>query len=693
MQPAADKHQTLCAAAIGLLLALVTFALFWPAVGHEFINYDDHEYVAANLRVQAGLTPQGVGWAFRTTHTGNWHPLTWLSLMLDTSLFGRSPAGYHFTNILLHAANAALLFALLRLATGSLWRSAIVAALFAWHPLHVESVAWIAERKDVLCAFFGFFSLLFYVRYAQSQIANRKSQIVNYALSLFLFACGLLSKPMLVTWPFLMLLLDWWPLRRLAIGDWRSAIYRLVGEKLPFFALTAASCVVTYLAQHAHKAVAPLTDLSIAGRLGNATLAYAAYLGKTFWPARLAVFYPLTWQQVWWHVALAVLLLAGLSGLALWRWRRQPYLFTGWFWFLGTLVPVIGLVQVGVQAMADRYTYLPLIGLFIALVWTAGEWAAGRRLPKLAIATLAVLALAACVWRTSGQLALWRDSETLFRHALAVTRDNYIAHLNLGIAQMAAGRVDAAIASYRESLRIKPDFGSTYNCLGIALFTQGRDAEAVESFITALRYISTPWTVRNNIGNVHLDRGRFDEAVVEYQHALRLKPDFIEAAYNLGRALASQGRNVEAIRQFQETLRFAPNYAPAHFQLGLLLAQTGDKAGALEHWRAAARLSPDWLSPLNSLAWVLATDSEASFRNGQEAVALAERAARLTRFRRFDVLDTLAAAYAENGRFAEAAQTAQKALELAGESGNEKLTGEIRKRLEAYQTGRPWREP
>jgi protein O-mannosyl-transferase len=694
---------TLPAALLGLLLALAVFVVYGPVTGHGFINYDDPEYAAANPQVQAGLAWSGVQWAFTSTDTGNWIPLTRLSLMLDAALFGHGPAGFHFTNLLLHALNAVLLFLLLLRLTGARWRSALVAALFALHPLHVESVAWIAERKDVLSAGFGLLALLFYIRSARAERLNRKSQIVNYLLALFLFACSLLAKPMLVTLPFVLLLLDFWPLERVAGfrvpgsgvpaaqgGLDTGNMWQLFREKIPFLLLSVAVSVIAIRAQKAHGALAPLAELPLAARLGHVFPADAAYLAKTFWPADLAVFYPLTGPAGGLRLAGAVLLVLGGSALAVWRMRRQPYLFAGWFWFLGTLVPVIGLVQVGVQSMADRYTYVPLTGLFIMVVWGGAEWCARLALPRFVPAAVAAGVLAACAVRTAGQLEYWKDSETLFRHALAVTKDNYIAYLNLGLAQFDAGHPDEAIASYGRSLAINPDFGNTHNCLGVALAARHRLDEAAEHFNAALRTMPEPWKAHSNLGNVRLEQRRFPEAVAEYQLALQLCPGNIDALHNLGRAFALQGRNAEARKQFEAAIRLEPGYGPEYFQLGLVLAGQGDTAGAIREWQAALDLAPDWASPLNSLAWALATGKDPAVRDPVRAVRLAEHAASVTRFKSPEVLDTLGTAYAAAGQFPRAILFAQQALARVPADG--KMAAEIRARLESYRAGKAWSE-
>ncbi|MGO9476350.1 MAG: tetratricopeptide repeat protein, partial [Limisphaerales bacterium] len=555
-----------------LLLVAVTLAVYWPVIHCESLNYDDPDYFTSNVHVQAGLTLPGVIWAFTTGHASNWHPLTWLSLMLDVDLFGKGPAGPHFTNLLFHLANTVLLFLLLRQMTSAPWRSAMVAALFALHPVHVESVAWISERKDVLSAFFGLLALWFYAGYARrvagdqwpafappdsSPVTRHPSRF--YWLALVFFACGLMSKPMLVTLPFVMLLLDWWPLQRVTGDQWQvPGILRLFREKWPFFVLSAISCGVTFIVQQAGGAVTPLARVPLAERLGNVFVSYARYLELTFRPEPLAVIYPYPGH---WSIRLVLCSAALFMGLGIvavcWR-RKHPFATVGWFWFAGMLVPVIGLVQVGVQAMADRYTYLPLTGLFILLVWGVGAIGRVLKVPNPPMFFLAVIILAACAWRTRGQLGYWRDNETLFRHTIAVTKENYVALNNLGSSLSRQGRLGEATNYYLESLRINPDNPD----------------------------------VLYNWGNAMTRLGRLDEAIGSYRHALQIDPKRDDALNNLGFALAAQKQFADAIECFEAALKLNPDYADAHNNLGTVLFMQHQFDGAVQHFREAVRLDP-----------------------------------------------------------------------------------------------------
>jgi protein O-mannosyl-transferase len=554
---------------ICLLLAVGVLLVFGQTLRYDFINYDDEQYFSTNPEVQNGLTPGGVAWAFQTTYAANWHPLTWLSFMLDVELYGSGPAGPHFTNAFLHAVNTVLLFLLLQRLTGADWRSAVVAALFGLHPLHVESVAWVSERKDVLSGLFFMLTLWTYASYV-SHKAGPAFRL--YLLSLFLFALGLMSKPMLVTLPFVLLLLDYWPLERFRMCDSPFAIRRLAWEKVPFFVLGAISCAVTFVAQRG--AVQPLAHISLGIRLVNAAVSYVRYLYKMFWPVNLAIPYP---HHGYWSVGmfgLSVALILAAVMFALQFRHKFPFLITGWFWYLGMLVPTIGLVQVGMQSMADRYTYLPLIGVFILLVWGAGMAVERWRLPTPVIGGLALLVLAAGTARTLDQLRYWQNSGTLFRHAVAVTKGNQVAYYNLGEFYFSQGRLDEAIANYREAIQINPGYDDALNNLGAALAMKGELDEAIVRIRESIHYRPDKPDAYYNLGNVFVMQHKLDEAVSRYTDALRLKPNYPEAHNNLANVLLTQGHPNEAIHHYQEALRWNPNHEGAKRQLRALGAPT-----------------------------------------------------------------------------------------------------------------------
>jgi protein O-mannosyl-transferase len=582
-----------------LLLAATTLAVWWPAVRCDFLNYDDPEYFTANPQVQTGLTWTNAVWAFTTGHASNWHPLVWLSLMLDVECFGKGPFGPHFTNLLFHTANTVLLFLLLRRLTATTWRSALVGAFFTFHPVHVESVAWVSERKDVLSAFFGLLSLLCYTHYAQHRpgVEDRKSKAIpaldpRFLLAWFSFALGLMSKPMLVTLPLVMLLLDYWPLARVPGGPGRLTSARLVLEKAPFLVLSAVSCVVTFVVQQKGGAVATLVKIPLAGRIENAFVAYARYLDKTFWPATLATPYPLPGQWPVGQVLLAVALFAGLCGIALVLRKRFPFVFTGWFWFVIMLVPVIGLVQVGNAAMADRYTYLPLIGVFIVLVWGLGKAVAIWRLPQPVATVLALSLLLAGAWRTRIQIGYWHDSSALFTHTLAVTENNYVAENDLGTWLSKNGQVREAMDHFRRSLQIEPANADALFNLGNAYVKMGDWDEAIANYRLSLKVAPAQADLLSNLGLALASKRQYAEAVTNFEAALKLKPDSAETHNNLAAILFMEHRFDEAAQHYREALRLTPDDPRIYANLGDTLARLNQIPEAVKCYQEALRLNP-----------------------------------------------------------------------------------------------------
>jgi tetratricopeptide (TPR) repeat protein len=581
------------------VLALVTLFVYLPAFHYGFVRFDDPEYVSANPIVQAGWTAQGFGWAFTTMTAGNWHPLTWLSLMLDRQWFG--PGAHHGVNVLLHAANAVLLLALLLRLTGAFWESALAAALFAWHPLRVESVVWISERKDVLSAFFGLLALLAYTAHARCREGARPApRGAAYGWALACFALGLLAKPMLVTLPFAFLLLDYWPLGRAPSLDPRRREWRaLLLEKVPFFVLAAASCAVTLAAQHHAGAVVSLGHFPPSARLENALIAYVRYVQLSVWPSGLAVFYPVSFPVPALEVPACALALAAATALALATRTSRPYLVVGWLWFLGMLVPVIGLVQVGSQSLADRYTYLPQIGLWLAAAFALGEAARKTRWGPVAAGSAASLALAACLWATVRQIPVWRDSETLFRHAMDVSRNNFLAENNLGAELDDDGRPGEAVPMLEDASRLNPRNPDIHNNLGLALERTDRVGEAVEQFQEAARLETGSAKTLENLGNALLEAGRPLDALPVYRKATDLDPGDADALNNLGLALLESGRAEDAIGPLDTAIRLNPGYPQAHADLGAALGQSGQLQNALKEYATALRLEPA-LSQANS---------------------------------------------------------------------------------------------
>jgi tetratricopeptide (TPR) repeat protein len=546
-----------------MVLAAITLAVYAPLRHHDVVNLDDDLYVANNPWVREGVSWDAIAWALGARHAANWHPVTWISHMLDFELMGPAPGAHHLVSLALHVTSTMVLLLLLERITGCLWRSVFVAAMFGLHPLHVESVAWLAERKDVLSTLFWLLATCAYVAY------SRRSSLGWYLGALCLFALGLMSKPMLVTLPFTLLLLDYWPLGRFAPGSAatvsesaRTAM-RLVGEKIPFLLLSMTSSAITFVAQQQGGAVAPLDRLSFGTRVANATVSYVIYLRQTVWPEGLSVFYPYREDVAGWQVAAAGLVLAAATGLSLFLARRCPPVTVGWLWYLGTLLPVIGLVQVGNQAHADRYTYVPLIGIFIIAAWGAptlvGRWT--RRRAALTAVGAAVVLASAVMARS--QLATWKNSESLYRHALAVTRNNSLAHYNLALFLSQERRPEEAIAHYEDALRIKPTLKDARYNLANVYYRAGKIAEAARHYAEVLRLDPLDPGAYNGLANARALEGRLDEALQLYTEALRIRPDYAEAHSNLAVLLARLGRTEEAAAHYAEALRIRPDYARA----------------------------------------------------------------------------------------------------------------------------------
>lgn len=586
-------------------IAGITLLVFGPTVHHAFVNFDDNMYVYDNPAVTAGLSISGVVWAFTHVYAANWHPLTWISHMCDCQLYGLNPAGHHLTNILIHTTTAVALFLVLRELTGYQWRSAFVASVFAIHPLRVESVAWIAERKDLLSGLFFMLTIAAYSRYARARSPAR------YATVLLSFAIGLMCKPMLVTLPFVLLLLDYWPLDRFRV----STAPRILVEKLPFFVMAGTSCVITVLAQT--QALQPVSRIAVQSRLENSIISYIDYVRQMFWPANLAVLYP--WEEARLGLArtslcLTFLLLISLVVFAL---RHRRYLVTGWLWYLIMLIPVIGILQVGNQARADRYTYLPQIGLYLMLTWLVADLCIRIRWQHLVLAGISGIVLLGLVLSARAQVSYWQDSISLWSHALACTTDNSVAEKDAADAYYANGNVDAAIEHIQKALRIDPNQASVHSSLGV----------------------------------FYLEIGRVDESLAQLQKALELEPNSGDAYYNLGNTYLKMRRIREAINQYDNALA----------------------------------INPDDIEASNNLAWVLAASPNSSIRDAFKAVRLAEHADALTHHQRARIAATLAAAYAEAGRFGEATQVGRRALQqaIAVDGGQ---ASAIREQLAVYES-------
>lgn len=663
---------------VALLLALITLAAYLPVSHHSFLSYDDRTYVTNNRVVQNGLTWSGIKWAFTTSRGGFWHPLTWLSHMLDCELFGLNSAAQHYVNVLFHTANTILLLLLFFRLTGALWSSAFVAALFAWHPLHVESVAWLAERKDVLSTFLGMLALLAYARYAQAPCSKPQSPDSGAAvaslgppgyanrgpfyfwLALICYVLGLMAKPMLVTLPFVMLLLDFWPLRRisnLSMASFRTGA-RLTFEKWPFFLFAVIASVLASFAERNAGMTVSLQQVPLLLRLENVPVSYVEYLGKTVWPANLSVMYPLPRHLPWAEVTAAVIFLITITWFA-WRLRRRcPYLLVGWFWFLGTLVPVIGLVQLNFQALGDHYTYFPLIGIFVATAFGMKDLIDYLRINVIPVAVMAGSVLATCLIITAHQLSYWRNDETLFSHAVAVAKDNAGARLNLGAAFAAEGRFPEAVEQFQLAVRISPSDAMAHILLGQSFAKMGNTTEALvecQQAQTVLSLNSQQPLLHYYLGSLLARLGRLDEAMNQYDQAAQFASDNPDLFYEMAKLLLLQGHDDHAVDKLRESLRLDPYQVPA----------------------------------LVLLAEILASDDQSQIRDGKEALVLAEKANALTDGRQPSVLEALAMAYAETGRFEAAQQVERAAIQLARDTGSE--TDNMSRRLTLYQSGQPYR--
>jgi tetratricopeptide (TPR) repeat protein len=770
----ARDPQAVQAVCICVFLALAVLAVFGQTAHFDFVDYDDRENVYANPVVAQGLSVKAVGWAFTHVQTFNWIPLTTLSHMLDCQLFGLHAGGHHLVNVLFHAASAVLLFLLLRQMTGSLWRSAFVAALFAVHPLRAESVAWVSERKDVLSAFFFLLAIGAYVR--QARQPSRAGPVVVFLL----FALGLLAKSMVATLPFVLLLLDYWPLGRMEErlkaegrrlkeegGEQRIPrsdnapcapepprasspsppqtcggegwgeeaptrfmgrlaglpFWELVKEKIPLFALAAASCVATalvpgLLTTDAHQP--PLFD-----RLGNALVAYVVYLGQMVCPAGLATPYgrPLNGQPVW-KVCLAFLLLAAISaGVVVWR-KRRPYLLAGWLWYLGMLLPVIGVVQITTAAAhADRYTYLPGIGLALAATWAVADWSTGWKHRRLVLGGLMLAVIGSLAVCAHIQTSYWKDSASLWTRALACTSDNFVALNNQGTALVQQGKLEEAIAHFKKSLEIAPSNAEALNNLGNALAMQGADDAAIAQYEKALAIRPGYNSAHYNLGNMLLKHGRLDEAIAHFKKSLEIAPEHAESLNGLGYALVLKGdlngamacfekaaalsldplarwcslgdgflqKGVweAAIACYQQAIKINPRSADVCANLGMALYRKGQTKEAIDCLQQALEINPSQLYAQNNLALLLATAPEPSLRNAARAVALATQASQLSGGGNPVILHTLAVAYAADGNYSLAADTARRALALAAAQKKDALAATLQQEIKLYEAKTP----
>ena len=686
---------------IFLLLVIATLIAYWQVMSHGFVSFDDPSYILNNRHVKDGLTLKGIRWAFSFTGISYWHPLTWLSHMLDCQLYGLTPGMHHSTNLILHIVNGLLLFQVLKLVTGALWRSAFVAALFLLHPLNVESVAWVAERKNVLSTFFWMTTMWAYVGY------THRPGCFRYLLVLLLFVLGLMAKPMLITLPFVLLLLDYWPLCRFKLPQIRrecnaqtgafensgfqgTTLLRLIGEKLPMIVFLPVSLYLS-LASVTYVISMGLVPMKL--RIANALISYPTYILKMIWPLHLSVFYPYPKAIPWWQAAGAGLLLICIFVPAFLAVRTRPYFTVGWLWYMGTLLPAIGLTQTGLwPAMADRFAYVPVIGLFFIISWGVNEILAGEGNKSLFLAIFAVTILSALTVCTRFQVSHWRNSIALFEHAVEVTGNNYVAYEKLGEAMDEQHMVAEAIRHYNKSLQINPDFWPTHLNIGVALRKEGKLHEALEHLYRVLSLKPDSVEAHIELGITLEAQGSLTQAVTHYFEALRIKPDFLKAHISLGNCMARQGNVKDAVYHYHEALRIDPAYAGAYINLGKIYKGQNNIKDAILYYRKALQYSPNMVQALYNLSLIYAGHEDEEFRNGRKAVELAEELCKITGYDQPFALDALAMAYAETGQFKKAVLTAQKALDLALSHSPEELVAGIEKRLQLFRRGHPYRQ-
>jgi tetratricopeptide (TPR) repeat protein len=579
--------------ALCLALVLSTLAVYSQTYNHGFIAYDDDQYVYENTTVKNGLTLPNIKWAFTTFYYANWHPLTWLSHMTDCELFGPSPGLHHGMNLFFHIANILLLFAIFMRVTRRPWRSFCIAGIFALHPLHVESVAWISERKDVLSTLFGMLSLYFYVLYTE------KPAKLNYALMVLNFALSLMAKPMLVTLPFIFLLLDIWPLKRIQTPSFRNN-RALIGEKIPLFALALVSSALTYMAQRGYGAVIPLVNLPLPQRIGNAAISYCLYLGKAFWPSRLAVLYPIQLPAIS-AVIFALIILLTITIIAMFSFKKRPYVLIGWLWYIGMLIPVIGIVQVGVQSMADRYTYLPLVGISVALVWLFADIGEDRHIRKGIIITITCALFLCLGWQAFRQTAYWKSSQSLFEHTLAVTDRNFTIHNNLGGVLERKGLFDDAMVHYKKALSINENFAEAHANLGFDLMREGNFEEAGPHLFDAVRINPKAPKAQGDLGTLLAAQGKFAESITHFEKCLQTVPDYPEIQCNLCYALLQLKRPGEALLHCTKALQLIPGFTDAHYNLGMVFAAMGKNAEAAAEFSNVLAADPNNPAAKNAL--------------------------------------------------------------------------------------------
>ena len=662
---------------VGLIVA--TLLAYEPIRHNDFVNYDDRAYITENPKVTGGITLQSIIWAFTNSHMGNWHPLTMLSHIADCQLFGLHPLGHHLVSVAIHIVNALLLLWILNSITGSLWPSAFVAAIFALHPLQVESVAWAAERKTVLSGLFWLLTMAAYIHY------TKRPGTARYILLFLVYGLCIMTKPVVVTLPFVLLLLDYWPLGRI------ETTYKgqLITEKIPLLALSVTLSVMTLIAQRDGGAFAYIEKMALDSRIANMFVSYIKYIGKMIWPSRLAVFYPYNLSVA--TTVICALLFVLITALSIYTGRRGKYIMTGWLWFVGTMVPMMGLIQAGAQAMADRYMYISMLGLLFIVAWAVKDLVASRPRWKVVAAITAVVVLSSATTLTRLQVGRWRSSLTLFDYALKVTENNEVAESNYGSALFEAGRLDEAILHLNKALSITPNIAEARDNLGRIYAKQGKLNEAIACFTELINRKHRTAEVYYNLAIALGKQKRYDEAIKHLAKVLQLNPTYPDAYNKMGFALQLTGRPNEAIKYLNEGLKISKDQE-TYANLGSAYIQVGKYDLAIQNLTRAAELKSDNTDVLNKLAWLLATVDDASIHNVQKAVEFAQRGCELTGYNDPMLLDTLAVAYAAAGRFDEAKATAEKALNLANKTGLENLAIEIQERIKFYEAGQPYRQ-
>jgi tetratricopeptide (TPR) repeat protein len=692
-----NKRQVLF---ISIALVAATLAAYEPIRHNDFVSYDDTTYITENPNVTGGITQHSIVWAFTTGHSSNWHPLTWLSHMLDYEIYGLNPLGHHITNVLIHIVNSLLLFWILRKMTGTIWTSAFVAGVFALHPLQVDSVAWAAEKKTVLSGLFWLLTIAVYIHY------TKQPRLGRYLLLFVVFGFCIMTKPVVVTLPLVLLLLDYWPLERVKWGQLgtpssptkvirhKASMGRLITEKIPLFALSAILCLITFVSQKSGGAVIELETVPLDYRIANMFFSYIRYIGKMIWPSRLAVFYP-------YHIAdlsvttviICAALFALITILAIYTYRQNKHITTGWLWYVVTLVPVIGLVQAGFQSLANRYMYLPMLGLLIIIAWSAKDLIVKHPQLKAVTAVMGTIVLLSLLILTRAHVRHWQNSITLFEYALKTTTNNATAEVNYGIALLhEAGRFDEVISHLRKAVRLNPTFAIARYNLGKILLQQGKSNEAIECFNELLQQNGDSAEAHFNLAVAFNMQKKYDDAIKHLAKVLEIDPNYPDARNKMEITLIISGRTNDAFAYFNEILRTSKDPAEEYTNLGVVYTQAGKYELAIQSFTKAVELKPNSTTTLNNLAWTLATTGDVSVSDANKAVELAQHACELTGYKNPSFLDTLAAAYAAAGKFDDAVKTAKQALDIAKSGDQEGLTNEIQSHIKLYQAGQPHRQ-